>query len=586
MKNWILVRPKADCTEASKELNIDPVCVRIMNNRGLDTVQKMRRFLETDISDCDNFDGMPNMEQASNCIEEALQNKVKTRIIGDYDADGVCATVILVKGLRILGLDVDFAIPNRMLDGYGLNRSIVDKAYEDNIGLIVTCDNGISARDAVDYASELGMKTVVTDHHTVTESEMPTKADALVNPKMPQSSYANEDICGALVAYKLLSYVLKKEDFSRIKDELLEFVAIATVTDVMPLIKENRDVVRWGLQRIDNPVNSGLKTLVRSLGINKNDKQHGTSVFGFAIGPCINATGRIDIADRAVNLFLSENEEERRSIAEELIKINEERKILTKECVEKGISIIENNSELLKDAIVVLYIPECHVSICGLVAGKIKDKYYRPTFVFTDSKEGLTGSGRSVDEFDMIDGVVACKELLTKFGGHKKACGLSMKKENLLLFREKINKEAGVTVDSLIETIRIDANMPFGYVTERLTEDLNRLEPFGKENETPVFALKDLVIVNARRVGETGMHLFLYIRDNKGTIRMLKLWREADNFDAFLLNNTSKDIVERMYTDEGIEKDNVKITVSYFPSINEFNGKRRVEYKMIDYKMS
>lgn len=589
MKQWILLGCKGNFAEEAKELNIDPVCVRIMGNRGMTTLKEMKEFLETDISKCSSYDGLPDIDKAVKTIKDAKEKGLKCRVIGDYDADGVCSAAILVKGLSLFGLQTDYSIPNRLLDGYGLNINLVDKAYEDKIGIIVTCDNGISAREAIDYASGLGIKTVVTDHHTVTLSELPTKADAMVNPKLDDSTYPFSDICGAMVAYKLLNALFgDMKAFENVKEELLELSAIATVTDVMPLKNENRDAVKWILERLKNPKNMGLSKLVEGCNINQKQGRCSSSDIGFQIGPCINATGRIDVADRAVNLFVSDDEKECGNIVGELIKLNAERKELTVECVGQAAHILDKqvSDNVYPEACVVLYLPECHASICGLVAGRIRERYYRPTFVFTDSKDGLTGSGRSIDEFDMIKAVQECSDLLTKFGGHKMACGLSIPKENLDAFRKKINAISGLDVQNLFEKVRIDANMPFGYVTPKVIEDISKLEPFGTGNPTPVFALKNLRILNGRKFGEGRNHLLLNVSDNSGLTRTLKLWREADAFDEFLIQNTSKDVTENFYSSEGIGDLNLRITVSYFPSINEFNNRIGIDFKMTDYKMS
>lgn len=587
MKQWILSRKGADYEYLSKELNIDPVAVRILLNRGITELDKMREFLSDDISASFGYKGLPNLDKAVETIEFARANNLSCRVIGDYDADGVCSTAILVKGLRIYGLSTDYAIPNRLLDGYGINENIVKNAIDDNIGLIVTCDNGISAGKTIDSAVAAGIKVVVTDHHTVNKDEIPLKAHALVNPRMEENEYPFPDICGAFVAFKLLCALFEDdESFERIKYELLELAAVATVTDVMPLVGENRNIVKWLLSRLKNPINEGLKDLATACKIgNKSTKCKCTDI-GFQIGPCINATGRIDVADRAVNLFLSDNGEERSEIVNKLLKLNEERKIMTEECINQGIDAIENaSSEENLDDILVLYLPKCHVSVCGLVAGKIRERYYRPTLVLTDSVAGLTGSGRSVDEYDMIAGITECADLLSKFGGHKMACGLSLDKDNLYAFTRRINANSTLTKEDLCAKIIIDADMPFSYVNEKVIGDLARLEPFGAGNTTPVFAVRNMKVIKGRRTGTESQHLFVTVLDNNKILRTLKCWNRAEEFDEFLSENVSESARGDFYSYSGM-KEELYITVSYYPEIYTYNGTSNIDFILKDYKKS
>ncbi len=586
MKNWILVRKSADYEYLSKELNIDPVAVRIMVNRGITELEDMKRFLDTDISDCFSYEGLPNIKEAVLKIKEAADKKLKCRIVGDYDADGVCSVTILYKGLSLYGLDCDFVIPNRLLDGYGINENIVRKAKDDGIGFIITCDNGISARDAIDLADELGIVTVVTDHHTITESEVPTKVKELVNPKMSINEYPFSDICGAQVALKVLSALFKeRHEFDNIKYELLEFAAIACVTDVMPLCGENRNLVKWVLKRLNNAANPGLNKLCEKCEIANKSYAINVSDIGFRIGPCINAAGRIEVADDCVKLFLSESDEERCGLCDKLISQNNERKDLTEKCVREGIDHIEKNypDGKLPD-VLVLYLPNCHVAICGLVAGRIREKYYHPTLVFTDSNSEVTGSGRSIEEYNMIENIQKCSDLMSKFGGHKAACGLSLKKDNLKELSDRLNAMSELTEDDLTEKLYIDADMPFGYVSFRVIEDLEKLEPFGVKNQTPVFAVKNLLLVKAKRVGEN--HLFLSVKDAGGRIRDLKLWRRADEFEEFISERLGTDSNRILYDESLLTSKNILLTVSYYPSVNTFRNNTSIDFTVRDFKFS
>lgn len=589
MKKWILLRNGADYDTLSRELNIDPVAVRIMVNRGITELSDMRKYLSTDISETFAYDGLPNLDLALEKIKEAKEKGLKSLIVGDYDADGVCAVVILMKGLKLFGLECDYVIPNRLSDGYGINENIVRKAYDDGYRFIITCDNGISARASIDLAVDLGMEVVVTDHHTITESEVPTKTKAIVNPKLEENAYPFTDICGAQVAYKLLCALLKGNDeWNTLKDELVEFAAIACVVDVMPLVNENRNLVKYELLRLKEPINQGLKRLVEKNELNAKEGRLVTTDISFRIGPCINSAGRIEVADCSVNLFLSESKEEREALSDRIIELNNERKELTERCVNDGVSKLE---ELYPDGnmpnIILLYLPDCHVAICGLVAGRIRENTYRPTFIFTDSNEGLTGSGRSIDEYNMIEGLQRCSDLLTKFGGHKQACGCSLKKEDFDALNERLNAESGLSEEDLTEKLLIDADMPFGYVTERLINDLYKLEPFGNGNRTPVFALRNLTLFKAKRVGEN--HIFIKVKDASGNIQELKLWRKADEFEKTLTDAEGEGVLTELYDNSfngsGLLNRDVRISVSYYPGINNYMDRKKIEFTLKDFRL-
>lgn len=590
MKNWILLRKSADYKSISEELNIDPVAVRIMVNRGITDIDEMREFLSEDITRCFEYKGLPYIDEAVKLIKEAASENLKCRIVGDYDADGVCATVILMKGLKLYGLDCDFTIPDRLIDGYGINQNIVTKAIEDKVGFIITCDNGISAGNTIDMAIENGIKVVVTDHHTITESELPAKCNVLVNPKLECNTYPFREICGAQVAYKVLSALFEGDSrFDAIKDELLEFAAIATVTDVMPLLGENRKLVKWLLKRLKNPINPGLRLLAEKCDITSKATDAVCSDIGFRIGPCINAAGRIDVAGIAVNLFLCENEEDRNSTADTLVSLNNDRKELTDKCVEMG------SEELIKrfpdgnlPDVIILYLPECHVSICGLVAGRIREKFYHPTLVFTDSGDGITGSGRSIDEYNLIENIQKCADILTKFGGHKAACGLSLDKNNLKELEDRLNSSTGLSKDDLTEKIKIDANMPFGYVSYDLIRDLSKLEPFGTGNPTPVFALRDLLLVKIRPFGNDSSHLFINVRDGSNSLITLKLFRRAAEFEQMIRDEFDDSVCDLIKSDNSsaVINQNIRITVSYYPSVNTYKGNTSIDFTVKDFKLT
>ena len=574
MKNWLLVKRSADYENLSKELNIDPVAVRIMVNRDITDLETMKDFLSDDISKAFDYKGLPDVDKAVSAIKEARDNNLRCRIVGDYDADGVCSSAILYKGLSLYGLKCDYYIPNRMTDGYGINTDIVGKALDDGIGFIITCDNGISAKEAIDTAAKSGIKVVVTDHHTPTISEIPTMAFALVNPKMPENKYPFDDICGAFVALKVLCALFENDSsFETLKEEMLELAAFATVTDVMPLVNENRKIVKWLLKRLKNPVSPGLKELMNKCGISSKEGDCTIFDIGFRSGPCVNAAGRIDIADSALDMFICDDPKVRSENADKLIAFNEERKALTAGITDKATEMIKEEASLKTlDKVIVVYLPECHISICGLVAGRIREKFYRPVIVLTDSDEGvLSGSGRSIDEYDMISSLQEIAPLMTKFGGHKAACGLSLKKENLEEFKKSLNDNSKLADEDLIEKIRIDADMPFGYVSKKVIEDINKLEPFGRGNPSPVFAQKDMTFLSDRRFGEDKTHAFVNVKDRSGMVRTLKLWRRADELEELVKDGNEGE---------------VKLSVTYTPSINCFRGNENLEFTIGEFKLS
>ncbi|MCR4647674.1 MAG: single-stranded-DNA-specific exonuclease RecJ [Lachnospiraceae bacterium] len=585
-KEWILLRKQADYAMLSRKLGIDPVAVRVMVNRGLTGLDEMREFLSDDISESFSYKGLPDLKAAVNKLKDVRDRKLKCRIVGDYDADGVCSVTILMKGLKLFGIDCDFVIPNRLIDGYGINESIVENAKKDKIGCIITCDNGISARDAIDLAIDYGMEVIVTDHHTVTASEVPTKADILVNPKRDNNTYPFRDICGAAVAFKVLCALFEGDPaFDSIKDELLEFVAIATVTDVMPLTDENRNAVKWVLKKLRKSSNPGLRKLCEKCEISKKAALSCYDI-GFRIGPCINAAGRIDVADSCVRLFLSDDEAKNSKICDRLLELNDERKALTDLCVKDGTEEVTKKYVDRIPDVCVLYLPKCHVAICGLVAGRIRENFYRPTLVFTDANGMLTGSGRSIDEYNMIEHIQECSDLLEKFGGHKAACGLSLKKENLEELIKRLNENTGLSDEDLTEKLRIDADMPLSYVSFGLISDLARLEPFGAGNVTPVFAQKDLHLVSMRRFGADRTHMVITIKDPKGSSKKLKLWRKADDFEEFLNSETGEDLSEIFNSPDKLFAKNIKLTISYYPELNTFRNETEIQFIVKDYKLS
>ena len=522
MENWVLLRKGADFQHISEKFHISPRVASLIRNRDVIGDDAIEKYLNGTIADL--YDGMlmKDMDKAVAVLGEKIKENAKIRIIGDYDIDGIQSTYILLEGFRMLGADVDSDIPDRMKDGYGLNRNLIDRALEADVDTIITCDNGIAAAEEIAYAKSMGMTIVVTDHHEVPYTEIGAgrryilpEADAVVDPKQEDCTYPFKGLCGAAVAYKLVEALMEAmgkdaED----ADYLMENVAIATIGDVMDLVDENRIFVKQGLDMLKRTENLGLKALMGCTGVNvdKLSPYH----IGFVIGPCMNASGRLDTAKRALELLEAKKVAEADLLAGDLKALNDSRKDMTAQAVEEAFIQVENSE--LKDAdVLVVYLPECHESLAGIVAGRIREKYYRPVFVLTKGAEGLKGSGRSIETWHMYEGLNRVKHLLSKFGGHKMAAGLSMPEENLEQFRKEINEKSGITPEDLNEKIAIDMQLPFECVNEKFIEELAVLEPFGKGNARPVFAERQVQVESARILGKNKNVLKLQVKDLHGT---------------------------------------------------------------------
>ena len=522
MENWVLLRKGADFQHISEKFHISPRVASLIRNRDVIGDDAIEKYLNGTIADL--YDGMlmKDMDKAVAVLGEKIKENAKIRIIGDYDIDGIQSTYILLEGFRMLGADVDSDIPDRMKDGYGLNRNLIDRALEADVDTIITCDNGIAAAEEIAYAKSMGMTIVVTDHHEVPYTEIGgerryilPEADAVVDPKQEDCTYPFKGLCGAAVAYKLVEALMEAmgkdaED----ADYLMENVAIATIGDVMDLVDENRIFVKQGLDMLKRTENLGLKALMECTGVNvdKLSPYH----IGFVIGPCMNASGRLDTAKRALELLEAKKVAEADLLAGDLKALNDSRKDMTAQAVEEAFIQVENSE--LKDAdVLVVYLPECHESLAGIVAGRIREKYYRPVFVLTKGAEGLKGSGRSIETWHMYEGLNRVKHLLSKFGGHKMAAGLSMPEENLEQFRKEINEKSGITPEDLNEKIAIDMQLPFECVNEKFIGELAVLEPFGKGNARPVFAERQVQVESARILGKNKNVLKLQVKDLHGT---------------------------------------------------------------------
>lgn len=586
MERWVLLRKGADFEAIGKKYQISQRLACLIRNRDVIGEEAVDRYLNGTISDL--YDGMlmKDMDKAIDILKEKILEDKKIRVIGDYDIDGVNATYILLEGLERLGADVDSDIPDRISDGYGLNRHLVERAYEAGVDTLITCDNGIAAADEIAYGKEMGMTVIVTDHHEVPFDEQDGEkryrippADAVMDPKQPDCLYPFKGLCGAAVAYKLMEALWESmgKDSADL-DDLIENVAIATIGDVMDLEDENRIFVKEGLQMLRRTKNPGLKALIECTGIDKNSLN--SYHIGFVLGPCINASGRLDTAKRALELLRAGTQKEADILAGDLKALNDSRKDMTEEAVKQAEEQVETTT-ISKDKVLVVYLPDCHESLAGIVAGRIRENYYKPVFVLTDAEEGVKGSGRSIDGYHMYEELNKCKELLTKFGGHRLAAGLSLPKENVGKFREMLNKNCTLTEEEMKEKVTIDMEMPFGCVTEGLVKELELLEPFGKGNTKPVFAARDVTLLGARILGKNRNVLKLQVQDVNGCRIEAMLFHHADDFLGKLEEQYGKTEVEALLKGRGRQ---IRISMTYYPDINEYMGKKTPQIVVTHYR--
>lgn len=570
---WMLRTKKADFESIGKKYNIDGVFARVMRNREVITDEQINEYLNGDITSLHNPHLMKDMDKAINIIAGKISEKKKIRIIGDYDIDGVCSIYILLKGLKKVGAEVDYVIPHRVLDGYGINENLITNAHNEGVDTIVTCDNGIAAIEQVEYAKSLGMTIIVTDHHDIRfeENEQGEKkyiipaADAVVNPKQNDCEYAFKGLCGAVVAWKFVTCLY--EYFKLPKEEYLEFLsyaAIATIGDVMVLQGENRIIVKEGLKQINSVSNLGLDMLIQANGLTKGEIT--CYHIGFVIGPCINASGRLDTANWSLELLCATDRKEAERLAGDLKGFNDERKRLTLEYVEKAVKDIEGGA-LGNDNVLVEYLPGCHESIAGIIAGKLREQFYKPVLVITDSEEGLKGSGRSIEGYNMFEELLKCDEFLTKYGGHPMAAGLSLKKENLEALRKRLNDNCQLTEKELTPVTWIDLQVPISYITEDFIKQIDILEPFGNGNSKPVFADRMLTVKNAKVIGQ-----------NKNVLKCTLISQNGCTMDAIKFE--SRPIEQMPFNNDDI------ISIIYYPSINEYNGRKSLQVVINECKIT
>lgn len=586
MEKWFVAAKKADFDKWAEEFYISPVLARILRNRDLEDVSQVRKFLYGTLEDCYSPWLLKDMDKAANALIGAVDAQTSIRVIGDYDVDGICSSYILTKGLKCLGARVDTAIPHRIHDGYGLNDSLIEEAKADGIGMIVTCDNGIAAAPQIALATELGIQVIVTDHHEVpyTEEkgirrEILPLALAVVDPKQEQCTYPFKNICGGVVAYKLMLALQEKTGNEVLADalgELLEFAAFATVCDVMELKDENRILVKEGLKRLKNTRNLGLQALIEVNGIDtgKLSAYH----LGFVLGPCLNATGRLDTAKRALELLLAETKVEAMSAARELKELNDSRKNLTLQGVEEAETYIKEQG-MEQDKVMVVYLPDVHESLAGIIAGRIREKYNHPVFVLTRSEEGVKGSGRSIEAYHMYEAMTKVKHFFTKYGGHKLAAGLSMMEEDVEPLRKALNESCTLAEEDFIPKVHIDVPMPLSYADEGLAGQLELLEPFGVGNPKPLFAQKELVFLSGVKMGANKSFARFRVRTPEGQTLQLVYFGDLERFGKFLCEKYGADSEEALYAGRG----DFRVSVVYQLGLNVYRGKTELQYLMQYY---
>lgn len=569
MEKWVVAAKKADFYSIGQQFHIDPVIARLIRNRDVIGEEKIREYLSGTVEELPSPWLMKDMKKAVAILRKKIEEQARIRIIGDYDIDGVTSTYILLKGLRRVGAKVDTYIPDRVADGYGIHEHLIVKAQEDGIDTIVTCDNGIAAAAEIRMAKEKGMTVIVTDHHEIPyiengeEREMVLPpADAILNPKQYDCDYPNKNLCGAVVALKYISALY--EDFQiplRELEEYYEFAAIATVGDVMDLQGENRILVKEGLRRLKNTKNLGLHELICANGL--EDANISAYHIGFVLGPCINASGRLDTAARSLALLCAENRDEAARLAGDLTALNQSRKALTEKGKEEAIRLVET-TDLKEDNVLVIYLPECHESLAGIIAGRIREKYHKPALVLTKGETCVKGSGRSIEGYSMFEELVKCADLMIQFGGHPMAAGLSIKEENVETLREQLNQNCRLTPEDLRPKVVIDVPMPISYITKELIGQISLLEPFGKGNTKPIFAQKGLRVLDSNILGKNKNVAKVRLIDPQGTVMEGVYFGEAEEFLRF---------VE--------EKDTISVT--YYPEINTFRGRESLQIIIQNY---
>lgn len=578
-EKWLLRNRKVDLKAMSEKYKISQLLCKLMVNRDIIDENIINSYINPVYKYLHSPKTMKDVVFAVDIIKRKIQENKRIRIIGDYDVDGIISVFILYTALKKCGANVDYEIPDRIKDGYGINENIVKVAYDEGVDTIITCDNGISAIDQIQYAKDLGLTVIVTDHHDVPFIEedgvrtfLSSQADAIINPKQIECEYKFKSICGAGVAFKLMEALY--EEIGMDKEEcykLIEFVAIATVCDVVDLIDENRIFVKNGLEMLNNSKNIGINALKKACGL--EDKEITAYHLGFVIGPCLNASGRLDSAKKGLELLLMEDDEEAKNLAQEIVDLNDARKNMTKEGVDRAINIIDS-TDINNDKILVVYIPDIHESLAGIVAGRVKEKYNKPTIILTKSEEGVKGSARSIEEYNMFEGLLACKELLDKFGGHPMAAGLSLQEDKVDELRIALNNKCELTDEDLTRKIMIDSSLPLEYLNLHLIEELNVLEPFGKGNSKPVFGVRDAKITKAMLLGKDKNVLKLKLLTNNNITIDAMIFNDLENFESKIIEKYGNEELDNLYNKSN---NNIPMDFTFYPSINEWNGNKSIQ---------
>lgn len=577
MEKWMVKNKKADFQALSEELGVSEMLVRLMVNRGLSDALAMKTYLHPETGMMHSPSLLKDSEKTVAILREAIEQKKKIRIIGDYDVDGVVSTWVFLTTLRECGARVDYRIPDRIVDGYGININMVQACAEDGIDVILTCDNGIAAVEQVAYAKEKGITVLVTDHHDL-KKEIPN-ADAVVNPKQSDCPYPEKELCGAAVAYKVSELLYKEclKDASRVF-KLLPFVAIATVCDVMELTGENRLIVSRGLDELRRTKHPGMLALMEENHIQPESLT--TYHLGYVIGPCLNATGRLEQAIRGVEL-LDAKEEDAGRLAARLKELNDKRKEMTTQGLEKAILEVETTA-LKKDKVLVVFLPDCHESLAGIIAGRLREKYNKPAIVLTRAKDCVKGSARSIEAYHIFEKLSECEELLLRFGGHPMAAGLSLEEKNIEPLRRKLNEQSGLTEDDCTAKVSIDIILSLSYLNEERVEEINLLEPFGKGNEKPLFAEKELNVLKVTPIGKSSRMFRFLVQDRYGTCMDALYFGDAGEMEEKMIQRYGEDEIRRLYQGR---TDKVKMSVVYYPGINEYMGNRKLQIVITNYQL-
>lgn len=586
MQQWMVINKGADFKGIGNKFHIDPVTARIIRNREVIGDEEIQSFLAGTLQELPDVHLMQDLDLLVEVLDEKIKEKAKIRIIGDYDIDGVMSSYLLYRALTRCGAKVDVAIPNRITDGYGLNRNLIIEAFECGVDTILTCDNGIAAIEEIAYAKEIGMTVLVTDHHEIPFKDvdgeriyMRSEADAIVNPHQKTCAFPYKDLCGAGVAWAVIVALYEKNGIEQKEaEDLLEFVAFATVGDIMSLTGLNRILVREGLKRIHHTTNIGMRALISQCGL--LPEQIDTYHLGFVLGPCINAAGRLDTARRALRLFISEKPEEAAEIAGELVTLNDERKEMTRQGVEEAKQLVEEGG-YENDPVLILYLPDVHESIAGIIAGRIREYYYRPTFILTKAEDGVKGSGRSTEEYSMYEQMCKCSDLLTKFGGHPMAAGLSLPEENVEAFRKQMNENCPFRAEEIVQTIHIDVPMPVDYVTNALVEEFSILAPFGKDNPKPVFADRNLKISRMWIIGKNQNVLRMTLISEQGRPLSAIYFGDIETMQTYLVEQYGTQEVEKAF--HGREN-SMQISIVYSPKINTYRDSETLQFEIQYYR--